>query len=57
MVKILMYIQSKECDFFNFGTMVDSDVECVEISYKEFQSIINQLESFIRKSRLDVLGR
>lgn len=57
MIKILMYIQSKECDFFNFGTMVDSDVECVEISCKEFQSIINQLESFIKKSRLDILGR
>lgn len=57
MVKILMYIQNKECDFFNFGTMVDSDVECVEIYYKEFQSITNQLEGFIKKSRFDILNR
>lgn len=57
MVKILMYIKSKENDFFNFGTIVDSDVECVEISYKEFQTIIGQLESFIKKSRIDILSR
>lgn len=56
MVKIFMYIKSKENDFFNFETIVDSDVECVEISYKEFQTIIGQLESFIKKSRIDILG-
>lgn len=57
MVKILMYIKSKEHDFFNLGMIVDSDLECVEISYREFQTIIIQLESFIKKSRLDILGR
>ncbi|WP_010201969.1 Imm42 family immunity protein [Psychrobacter sp. PAMC 21119] len=57
MMKILMYIKNKEFDFFDFGMMADSDVRCVEISYKDFRDIVDQLEGFIKKSRLDILGR